>query len=183
MPESHLMRRVLILGCSGAEKSTFARQLGAITGLPVVHLDQLYWQPGWVEPDREQWLRALRCVLECDAWILDGHFGSSISMRLEAADTVILFDFPSMICIRRVLTRVLKGLGKTRPDMASGCPERFDATFLRFIWTFRRQRLPQVMKKLEGFPGELIILRKPRQVRDLLERMQPGSPGKSLGLA
>lgn len=67
--------------------------------------------------------------------------------------------------------------------MASGCPERFDATFLRFIRTFRRQRLSQVMKKLEGFQGERIILRKPGQVRDLLERMQSGSPGESLRLA
>jgi adenylate kinase family enzyme len=177
------MRRVLILGCSGAGKSTFARQLGAMTGLPVVHLDQLYWQPGWVEPDRERWFSALRLALQCDAWILDGHFGSSISMRLEAADTVILFDFPATICIRRVLTRVLQSLGKTRPDMAVGCPERFDLKFLNFIWTFRKQRLPHVMKKLEGFRGELIILRKPSEVRDLLGRMQSASASESPGLA
>ncbi len=177
------MRRVLILGCSGAGKSTLARRLGEMTGLPVVHLDQLYWRPGWVEPEREQWLSSLARALQCDAWIMDGHFGSSISMRLEAADTVILFDFPTTICIRRVLTRVLRSLGKTRPDMANGCPERFDWEFMRFVWSFRKQRLPHVMKKLESFRGELIVLRKPREVRDLLLRLQSAPAGESIRLA
>jgi adenylate kinase family enzyme len=172
----------LILGCAGAGKSTIARQFTAMTGLPLVHLDQLYWQPGWVEPEPEQWLHSLARALECEASILDGHFGSSTPARLEAADTVILFNFPTVISIRRVPSRVLSSLGKTRPDMASGCPERFDGKFLKFIGTLRQQRLPHLIEKLESFQGKLIVLRNPRQVRDLLRRLQSAAAEQSLGL-
>jgi adenylate kinase family enzyme len=109
MQHPYDMRRVLILGCSGSGKSTFARRLGALTGLHVVHLDQLYRQPGWLEPSQEQWLALLKRELEAEAWIMDGHMGSSLPLRLRAADTAIFFDFPTWICVRRVASRVWQG--------------------------------------------------------------------------
>ena len=69
-------KRILILGCGGAGKSTLARRLGAATGLPVVHLDGLYWQPGWVAMERAAWRRTVENEIAKDAWIIDGNFGS-----------------------------------------------------------------------------------------------------------
>ena len=68
-------KRILILGCGGAGKSTLARRLGAATGLPVVHLDGLYWQPGWVAMERAAWRRTVENEIAKDAWIIDGNFG------------------------------------------------------------------------------------------------------------
>ena len=76
-------KRILILGCGGAGKSTLARRLGAATGLPVVHLDGLYWQPGWVAMERAAWRRTVENEIAKDAWIIDGNFGSSLELRLS----------------------------------------------------------------------------------------------------
>jgi adenylate kinase family enzyme len=162
------MRRVLILGCSGAGKSTFARCLAERTGLPLIHLDQLYWQPGWQEPTPQQWRITVERELARDAWIMDGHMGGTIPLRLRAADTAIFFDFPTRICVRRVAWRILRGYGSVRQDMADGCPERFDLAFLRFILGFRWTRRPGVLKALAAFEGELIVFRKPRDAKRFL---------------
>ncbi len=143
------MQRILILGCSGSGKTTLALVLSELTGVPVVHLDKLYWQPGWTKPDERLWQGRLAEVLQRDSWIMDGHFGSTITRRLEVADTAILFDFPTTLCIFRAIKRVLGTWGTVREDMADGCPERFDWEFLRFIWSFRRKRLPGVLMRLE----------------------------------
>jgi adenylate kinase family enzyme len=169
------MRRILVLGCSGSGKTTFSLQLSEALGIPVVHLDRLYWKPGWVEPEKTSWRETVAQALEGESWIMDGHFSGTIPMRLDAADTVFLLDFPRVLCLRRVLGRVLKGWGRTRSDMGPGCPERFDLAFLRFIWRFRTERLPGVVSKLKEFRGDVYIVRSPRELRDALARLRPES--------
>ena len=86
-------KRILILGCGGAGKSTLARRLGAATGLPVVHLDGLYWQPGWVAMERAAWRRTVENEIAKDAWIIDGNFGSSLELRLSRAQAAVYLDY------------------------------------------------------------------------------------------
>jgi adenylate kinase family enzyme len=128
------VERVLIIGPSGAGKSTLARKLAEKTGLPLIHLDQLHWRPGWVEPNKEDWKRTVSELVERPGWIMDGNYGGTLPMRTAAADTVIFLDFPTWICLSRVLLRIVSWWGRTREDMASGCPERLDFVFLRWIW-------------------------------------------------
>jgi adenylate kinase family enzyme len=175
-----VMRRVLIIGCAGAGKTTFAKKLAAKTGLPLVHLDQLYWRPGWEEPPLEKWFAILGRELERDAWILDGHMGNSIELRLRAADTVIWLDYPRWICLRRVAWRVLNGFGRVRKDMGAGCPERIDLEFLRFIWRFRRERGHEVQEALADFSGQLIVLKKPGDAKRFLQELQSRTVGAVL---
>lgn len=61
--------RIAVIGSGGAGKSTFSRRLGEISGLPVIHLDQLYWRSGWVQTPKEQWEAAQREMIEQDKWI------------------------------------------------------------------------------------------------------------------
>lgn len=75
-------RRITVLGSSGAGKSTLAVALRADTGLPVVHLDKEYWQPGWTEPDRDAWNARLAGLAAAPEWIIDGQYGSSLHARL-----------------------------------------------------------------------------------------------------
>lgn len=88
------MKRGAIIGSGGAGKTTLARMLGAKTGIPVVHLDRLYWNAGWVPAPHEMWLERQREVLEGECWIIDGNYGSTLDLRLAAADTVIFLDTP-----------------------------------------------------------------------------------------
>jgi adenylate kinase family enzyme len=163
------MQRVLIMGCPGAGKSTLARQLGDRMGIPVIHLDKLYWQPGWVEPGRDAWLAVVTGAVQGESWIMDGHYGSTLDLRLGAADTVILLDFPRYICLWRVINRVIRTRGRTRADMGAGCKEKVDWEFLRFIWNFPREQLPVTKQKLKAFEGRTLVFRNPEEVAKFVE--------------
>ena len=154
------MQRVVILGCSGAGKSTFARALGARLGLPVVHLDALFWQPGWKEPENEAFRAAVASAIAGDAWITDGNYvGRTFDLRLPRADTVIFIDQPRWLCVFRILWRWLTSFGRVRADLATGCPETFDRTLLLWAWNFRRQSQPRILEMAGRYSMPITHLR------------------------
>jgi adenylate kinase family enzyme len=130
------MQRVLVLGSSGSGKSTFALKLGAITGLPVIHIDQLYWGAGWVPVPRELYLQRMREAVAPNNWIMEGNSPSTLDMRMPRADRVILFDRSRLACVARIGRRIATTYGRVRPDMAPGCPEKLDWEFLKFVWNY-----------------------------------------------
>lgn len=137
------MRRVAVLGPGGAGKTTFSRRLGAVTGLPVVHLDEQHWQPGWTPTPREAWRAWQEEHLVADGhWIADGNYSGTMDVRLSRADTVVLLFTPRGRRLGRVLRRTLGSLG--RPVQASGCPERLDPAFLRWVWRYDVDTRPRV---------------------------------------
>jgi len=144
------MQRVLVMGCSGSGKSTFATALAAKTGLPYVSIDALFWQPGWVEPDRRAFGEIMLREAERPAWVMDGNYTSHRGgdVRRERADTVFWFDLPRRVCLAGVLARVAKGYGRVRPEMAAGCPEQLDFGFLKWIWNYRRDHRPKQLAYL-----------------------------------
>lgn len=164
------MQRVLVIGVSGAGKSTFAIELGQRTGLPVVHLDREYWQPGWIEPDEATWSATITRLLEQERWILDGNFGGTLERRLVACDTVVFLDLPRHVCLWRVLMRRLRHHGGSRPDMAPGCHERVSLKFLWWIWTYRHRRRRNILRRLQQLrPGQTaIVLRSAADVASYL---------------
>lgn len=151
------MKRVAIIGSSGAGKTTLARTLGAKTGIPVVHLDRLYWSAGWVPTPHETWLERQRAALEQESWIINGNYGSTLDLRLEAADTVIFLDMPRRRCLWRVFKRRLAYANRTRPDMSEGNPERLTGEFLRYIWSYPRTRRPATLQKLVGLRDTRVV--------------------------
>ena len=130
-------RRILIIGCGGSGKSTLSVALGERLALPVVHLDRLFWRAGWVQISRDAFDSALQLELAKPAWVMDGNYDRTLPLRLRACDTVVYLDYPPLVCLWGVLCRQLRYRGRTRPDMADGCPERVDRDFLRWILTFR----------------------------------------------
>ena len=167
------MERVLIIGCGGSGKSTLALKLGKKTGLPVVHLDQIYWSPGnWEHLEKEDFDRILKMELEKPSWILDGNFNRTLELRLEKCDTVIYLDFNRVQCIMGWLKRVVTNWGAARPDMAPGCNEWFDPEFAKWIWNFNKQNREKYLTILGAQKGkEIHILRNRRQVREFLDRI------------
>ncbi|MBD9240274.1 MAG: hypothetical protein EGQ57_07150 [Alphaproteobacteria bacterium] len=101
-------RRICILGNSGAGKSTLAAALGDVSGLPVVHLDRIFWKPGWIEAPEAEVRAAMTAAAENDAWIIDGNFKKTLPQRLEKADLVIYIDYNPIFCLWRVLWRMLR---------------------------------------------------------------------------
>ena len=167
------MERVMIIGCGGSGKSTLARQLGEKTGLPVVHLDKLFWHPGWVESSKEEIdAKIMQAILE-PRWILDGNYNRTLPKRLEYCDTVIYLDFSRFACLMGVVKRILTTFGTVRPDMAEGCPERFDWEFLRWVWNFSRKHREKYYRMLNETEGiEKIVLKNRRAVKQFLKEVE-----------
>ena len=162
------MKRVLVIGSPGAGKSTLATELAARTGLPLIHLDQHHWRAGWTEPDKAEWRRQVRELAAGDQWVMDGNYGGTLALRLERADTVVLLDFPTWLCVGRILKRIATTRGRVRADMAEGCPEQFDLAFLVYTARFRATARHRNEQKLRAFTGKLIRLRRPAEVERFL---------------
>ena len=165
------MRRVLVLGCPGAGKSTLALALGERLSLPVVHLDRLWWKSGWVNRTEGEFDALLDAVFQGEGWVMDGNYLRTLPLRLERCDAVVLLDYPRRLCLLRALRRILTWRGRTRPDMAAGCPERLDAGFIRWIWDFHRTQRPQVRELLNRWEGEKLVFRSPRECADFLSSL------------
>ena len=167
------MERILIIGCGGAGKSTLARQLGEKTGLPVVHLDRLFWHPGWVESTKDEIDAKILEELGKPRWIMDGNYNRTLPMRLEKCDAVIYLDFSRFACLFGVLKRVLTTYGTVRPDMAEGCPERFDLDFLKWVWNFNKSKREKYYRLLNETDGiEKIVLKNRRAVKRFLQSLE-----------
>lgn len=168
------MKRIMIIGSGGAGKSTMAKELHEMTGLPLHHLDTYFWLPNWVEIDKAEWQSINRKLVAEDEWIMDGNYGSTMDMRLERADTIIFLDRPAWIKIWRVILRYFKYRNQPRPDMTEGNNERLDWVFLRYIYFYNITRRPSILKKLKQLkPNQRVfILKNDKSISQFLEKLQ-----------
>ncbi len=164
------MQRILILGSGGAGKTTLARQLAGVLGIEVIHLDTLYWKPGWVESEQAEWRGKIQAVVQRESWIMDGNFSETLPERLEACDTVIFLDFSRTVCLWRILKRVVQYYGRTRPDLPEGCPERLDFEFMAWVWNFPTRSRRKVLELLETHrhTKNVVRLRNRREVDEFI---------------
>ena len=163
------MQRILVIGSPGSGKSTLAAEIARRTGLPLIHLDQHAWLPGWVERDRDEWKAMVGELIAGERWVIDGNYGGTLESRLVRADTVIDLEFPAPLCVWRILKRVATTRGRVRPDMAQGCPEQFNFEFLLYTAAFPFTARKRADAKLARFTGQRIHLRSPAEVRRFLE--------------
>jgi len=129
-----LGQRIMVMGPSGSGKSTMARALGEQLGLPVVHLDALYWKPGWVQSLCEETDAKAMAAADMPAWVIDGNYKRTCDHRLERADTVIYLDFNRYVCLYRAVRRWMKHRGQVRSDLGEGCPDKMDWPFVKWIF-------------------------------------------------
>ena len=167
------MKRILILGCCGSGKSTLARRLHLKTQIPIIHLDQEYWQPNWTETPKEEWNSIVTKLVQQDTWIMDGNYSSSFHIRIPRADTIIYLDKSTATCMWRVYKRVLTHYGKVRPDMVEGCPERFDLEFMHYVLTFNLRNRKKLLRRIEELKSEkqVFIFQKEKEIEDFLNKI------------
>lgn len=173
------MERVVVLGPAGAGKSDVSDRLARQTGLPVVHLDVLFWRPGWTPAPAMESSQALKSAIAGDRWILDGNFLSADGggSRFERADTVVFLDVPRRTCLWRVLKRVVRGRRRSRPDLPEGCTEGVNLELLRWIWRYPRDSRPRVLELLASLRPPVAVHRL-RSQADVERFLQDSAMGK-----
>ena len=160
-----MAQRILIIGCPGSGKSTLARALQAKMGLPLYPLDLLYWKEDKTKTPREEFRSRLREILATDAWIIDGNYASTMELRMQFCDTVILLDFPTEVCLRGIRER----LGKPRPDMPWVETEE-DSEFMDYVSSFQTTNRPAIYELLSRYPSiKQIVLRSRKEADDFLQ--------------
>ena len=155
------MKKVIIIGCPGSGKSTFAGKLRDLTELPLYHLDMLYWNADKTTVEKSIFLQRLNDVLTKDEWIIDGNYGSTMEMRLKVCDTVFFLDYPAQVCLKGIEDRK----GKVRSDMPWVETET-DAEFMDFVQKFNIESRPKILEILEKYTDKNIYVFQSRAEAD-----------------
>ena len=145
--------RILVMGCPGSGKSTFARQLQEKTGLPLVHLDNVWWRADGTHISREAFDRALDGLLAGEKWVMDGDYSRTYEVRLRAADTVIFLDYDEETCMAGIMARV----GQNRPDMP-WTEDALDPELVAQVQNYRRDNRPTVYALLPKYPEKQALI-------------------------
>jgi len=161
------VKKIIIIGSSGAGKTYLAKRLSDALNIELIHIDREYWGPGWTEPTKEEWKARLSELISREAWIIDGNYSNSLEMRLAACDTVIFLDIRHTLCTWRVIRRTIRFYRRNRPDMANGCYERFDLSFLAFVWSYPKRTRPKIIAMIDAHreTTNVIHLKSPGEVK------------------
>ena len=155
------MKKVIVIGCPGSGKSTVSRALHNKTGIPLYHLDMMYWNADKTTVEKSVFLERLSAVLEKDEWIIDGNYASTMELRMAACDTVIFLDYPLYVCLDGIRER----RGKRRNDLPWIETEE-DSEFIEFIKNYNEQQKPKVIELIKKYSDKNIIILESREQAD-----------------
>lgn len=151
------MKKIIVIGCPGAGKSTFSRRLRDLTGLPLYYLDMIWHKPDRTNVTREEFDERLLEIIKKDEWIIDGNYNRTLEIRMRYCDTVFLLDFPTELCLEGARSRI----GKKREEMP-WVEEELDEEFKNWITTFSDEKLPYIYELLSKYSDKNIIIFKTR---------------------
>ncbi len=169
-----MTQRIMIIGGAGSGKSTLASMLGKISGLPVIHIDTIYWEANWVMRPRNEIGRLTNEVADRDEWIFEGNHSETMAHRASRADMLIFLDISTQRRLWRIIRRTFRHYGRSRPDMAEGCAERFDWEFFKFVANYRKNGRIRALSFVEEASSHLqkYHLRTPGDVKRFLVKAQ-----------
>ncbi len=158
----------MIVGNNGSGKSFLSKELSAITGLPLVHLDVEFWRPNWEKPTKEEWIKKQTELISKEKWIIEGNHTGTMELRFQAADAILFLDINRIVC----LAGVLKRLGKKRSDLPQYLEEKLDLDFFRLckgLWRFSKTRRRAIMGLHEKYPDKpFLVIKGGRNLKNMV---------------
>ena len=156
------MLKVMVIGSPGAGKSTFARKLRDVTGLPLYYLDMLWHKPDQTNISAEEFDKQLEKIVQKNRWIIDGNYQRTLEIRMRECDTIFLLDYPLEVCLSGAESRI----GKKREDLP-WVETEFDEEFRQWIVDFSKDQLPQIYELIEKYQKEKkVVIFKAREEAD-----------------
>lgn len=175
-----LMKKIVIIGSSGAGKSTFARELGSILKMKVFHLDRYFWQRGWRVKTRDTRIDILQEIVREKQWIIEGSYLSSSELHLHEADTIIFLDIPPLLCLWRLTKRHLAYRRRSRRDIPEGSTDKLTMSHILKVVTFPLEDRRTIKQKLRNYKSKQIIwLRSRKEVEDFLAQQKQDGDEKN----
>ena len=164
-----VLDKIVIIGLNGSGKSTFANKLGKKLNREVVHLDKIYYESGWKHlQTQEEWRETVGGLVSKEKWIIDGHYNSTLNIRIPAADTIIFFDFSKFACLYRVIRRAMD---KTQPfDKPEGNFNRLSWNLIKKIIIFKRGKILTMLEPYKS-TKKVFIVRNDKEVSQLLKEL------------
>ncbi|MCF0111061.1 MAG: DNA topology modulation protein [Erysipelotrichaceae bacterium] len=167
--------KIAIVGYSGSGKSTLAGKLGKLYMYDVLHLDSIHFSSGWKERSDEDMITDVKAFLDKENWIIEGNYSRILyQRRMEEADRIVVMNFNRFSCLVRAYKRYRMYKGKTRPDMAPGCSEKFDREFV--LWILRDGRNKTMKKRyrdvMQRYPDKTVVLKNQRQMDDFVSTLE-----------
>jgi len=171
-----IMEKVAVVGCGGSGKSHVARELGKILGAPVTHLDATFYDDQWNALPADEFTRLQRRLVAQPRWVIDGNYNSTLQVRLEACDTVVLMDVSTVAALYGILSRQIRhGAG----HQGNGVHNRITWNVITYMATYRRKMRPRVMAKIEEFAAggaDVVLLSTRRGARRWLREVAAEQP-------
>lgn len=165
------MKRVLVIGCMGAGKTTFALELGKRLNIPVHHLDTYFWKENWTPTPQAEFIEMQNSLMREDEWILEGNFTKSLPNRTKHADTIFLFDLPKPVLFWRVIRRFVRDYNRGRADLGGNNKETVVSLFklLKYMWRFP---MDEIKCTVESFDGKIIVFHNGQEVHTFLSELK-----------
>jgi adenylate kinase family enzyme len=166
--------KIAIIGCPGSGKSTLAFKLHQILHIPLVHLDQYFWKPGWQRPDRQEFAEIHDKLCDAPEWIMEGMATRHFEYRLQKADVIIFLDVPLYVCLYRIFRRAFANFGKVFFSSARGCKERLpDREFLTYVWNFNKKQKPEVKALLQKYGNDkkIFVVKNQHELNELIRNI------------
>lgn len=159
------MKKVIVIGCPGSGKTTFAEKLHNLTGLQLFYLDAIWHKPDKTHISREEFDERILEIFSLEEWIIDGNYSRTLEIRIAACDTVFLFDLPTEVCLAGAINR----LGKGRYDMP-WIDKELDPTLKLSIENFKTEKLPKIYNLLDkyGQNKKIVIFKSHKEADDYL---------------
>lgn len=164
-------KKVIVIGNNGSGKSYFSKKLAEITGLPLIHLDLLYWGENWTHPPREEWVHIQKDLVAKESWIIDGMYIRTFEIRYSAADVVFLLDIDKNLCLESVKQRELEKRADF-PSFLDKNQEQFDI-LINGLLEFEEKRKPQILEMQNKYPNKnLIVFKTRKEIDDYLKSIE-----------